>query len=86
MAAAGLSLLTIGKVLGHSRPETTARYTPLVDQSHSEAARIMGEQMERSTREGAERLRRKRAGDGTVAAVIPLGDANVIRFPGKPWQ
>jgi hypothetical protein len=48
---------------------------------------IMGEQIERSTREGAEALRRKRAvGEGKAnegEAVVPLDGGKVIRFPGK---
>jgi integrase len=97
MAAAGLSLPIIGHVLGHKNPQTTARYTHLADHARHEAARIMGEQIERSTREGAERLREKReraqlaagaehgkgeASEGGGGTVVPMGGGNVIRFPG----
>lgn len=63
MLAAGLSLPIIGHVLGHKNTQTTARYAHLADQARRDAARIMGEQIERSTREGAERLRQREAED-----------------------
>jgi integrase len=59
MAAAGLSLPIIGRVLGNKSTQTTARYAHLAEQHGHDAARVMGEQMERNTREGAERLRQR---------------------------
>ncbi len=59
MAEAGLSLPFIGQVLGHKTQQTTARYAHFADRSRQEAARVMGEQIERSTHAGAERLRER---------------------------
>ena len=93
-AEAGLSLPQIGQVLGHKSPQTTARYTHLADRPRREAARLMGEQIERNTREGAERLRQERErgklaagaehGRGEVRAGEGEGvTATVIPFPGR---
>jgi integrase len=60
--AAGVPLALIGGMLGHKRPETTARYAHLADTTLREAVRVMGEAIERSTREGAERLRQQAVG------------------------
>ena len=85
-AAAGLSLFEIGLMLGHKNPQTTQRYAHLAGDLWQEAARRMGEQIDKSTREGAERLRRKRAAGGDTE---PSNDAErsatcatVIPFPG----
>lgn len=83
--AAGLSLAEIGGMLGHKSPLTTQRYAHWADRALGDAARRMGEAIERSTREGAERLRQQRAvGDEqgeTGGEVVPIG-GKVIRFPG----
>jgi integrase len=78
--AAGVPLALIGAMLGHKRPETTARYAHLADAPLREAARMMGEAIERSTREGAERLRAREQQQRAVGAdVIEIGDgAKVI--------
>jgi integrase len=91
MLAAGLSLAIIGHVLGHKSTQTTARYAHLADRDRQDAASIMGEAIERSTREGAARLKEERdklkraagAEHGEGAAVIAMGGGKVIPFPGK---
>lgn len=70
MLAAGLSLPIIGHVLGHKNTQTTARYAHLADQARRDAARIMGEQIERSTREGAARLQQREAEDRARAKLV----------------
>ncbi len=44
-AASGLSLVMIGKLLGHSQPQTTARYAHLAADPVAEANRLVGERM-----------------------------------------
>lgn len=83
--AAGVPLALVGAMLGHRNPVTTKRYAHLADATLQEAARMMGEQIERNTREGAERLRQQAVGEDIGgdegADVVPLG-GNVVRFPG----
>lgn len=87
--AAGVPLALVGAMLGHKSPQTTARYTHLADGTLQEAARMMGERIEKNTREGAERQARavgdeqgeREASEG--ASAIPMDGGKVIRFPGK---
>jgi site-specific recombinase XerD len=46
----GLSLPIIGKMLGHSKPQTTARYAHLADQPLREAAEIVAGKIGRRPR------------------------------------
>jgi len=41
-ASEGLSLIAIGKLLGHRNQATTARYAELVDSAQSRAAAVVG--------------------------------------------
>jgi site-specific recombinase XerD len=42
LASAGVSLLTIGALLGHSQPQTTQRYAHLVDDALRQATERAG--------------------------------------------
>lgn len=61
--ASGVPLALVGAMLGHKHPQTTQRYAHLNDATLQEAARMMGEAIERNTREGAELLRQRAVGD-----------------------
>jgi integrase len=54
--AAGVPLAMVGAMLGHKSPATTARYAHLADEHRKRAATMMGDAIERSTREGADAL------------------------------
>ncbi|MCB9715086.1 MAG: tyrosine-type recombinase/integrase [Myxococcales bacterium] len=88
MLAAGLSLAEIAVILVHKSTQTTQRYAHASDEAQRSIARRFGEAVERSTREGAERLRQQRAvgedRETSVGAdVTPIDGGKVIRFPGK---
>ncbi len=86
--AAGVPLAMIGAMLGHKSTQTTQRYAHLNDATLREAVRMMGEAIETSEREGADRLQQRRAvgADGGETStgggeVIPIGEgSNVIRM------
>lgn len=83
--AAGVPLALVGAMLGHKHPQTTQRYKHLGDATLQEAARMMGEAIERNTRRGQERLRQRAVGDDQVdgeADVVPM-DGRVIRLRSK---
>jgi site-specific recombinase XerD len=40
--AAGMSLPVVGSVLGHARPQTTARYAHLSEEAQRQATNIVG--------------------------------------------
>jgi len=84
--ASGVPLALVGAMLGHKHPQTTQRYAHLNDATLQEAARMMGEAIEKSTQEGTERLRQRQlraVGDDQgehEAEVAPI-DGKVLRFP-----
>ncbi len=59
---AGVPLALVGKILGHRRPETTARYAHIADSVMSDAVDAMSRAIRHSTKTG-KRLRRGRSAD-----------------------
>jgi integrase len=59
MLAAGMTLAEIGIVLGHKSTQTSARYAHCSESGRRNIGERMGEAIDRSSREGAERLREK---------------------------
>ncbi len=49
---AGVPLAVVGKILGHRKPETTARYAHIADSVLSDAVEKVAEAIERSTKTG----------------------------------
>ncbi len=52
---AGAPLAVVGKILGHRKPETTARYAHIEDSVLSEAVQTVSEAMHHSTKTGKRR-------------------------------
>ena len=59
---AGVPLALVGKILGHRRPETTARYAHIADSVMSDAVDVMSRAIRHGTKTG-ERLRRAHSRD-----------------------
>jgi integrase len=64
--AGGLSLPIVGKLLGHSQPVTTARYSHLADDPLKQAVDLIGRRIEDAMRGGS-------------ANVVPLGAGERVR-------
>ena len=58
-AGAGLSLHTIGSLLGHRTPTTTQRYADLADSPARRAAELVGEQIRQATKRGQREMKRQ---------------------------
>ena len=58
----GVSLALVGKILGHRRPETTARYAHIADSVMSDAVEAMSRAIRHGTKTGT-RLRRAHSVD-----------------------
>lgn len=78
--AAGVPLAYVGAMLGHRRPDTTARYAHLAADDVKAALETTVAKIAASTREGAERLQQRAVGDATSGGegscggeVIPIG-------------
>jgi len=56
---AGVPLAVVGKILGHRKPETTARYAHIADSVLSDAVQTVAEAMDHSTKTGR-RLKKRR--------------------------
>lgn len=78
---AGVPLAVVGKMLGHKRVETTARYAHLDDKALRAGVETTGDAIVTSMREGAERLQQRAVGgeESRGGKVIPAdGGAKVI--------
>ena len=77
LASAGLSLPTIGALLGHSQPSTTARYAHLADSPPSGDRDRRGDHRRQAKRESG--VDQGAAGDGKRAVIISSGEVVLPR-------
>ena len=56
---AGVPLAVVGKILGHRKPETTARYAHIADEVLSDAVETMSQAISHNTRTGERQGRAK---------------------------